>query len=648
MKFKYFSIILFFIISALLTNSINAKFISTPDDSIYLKKKGGVCFRFDDNAPIADYMRAARLFAKYNANFCMSLNFSMFSSQQYIDSIRVLQDMGNEIMDHTPNHRTNFFITQFPINDYLRPETTIPIDGIDHIQNNKICLEFETIDTSNAVKSGVCDIFQNELISSNNFTELAESEIFVYIPILNRIVLIDSVSFNKIFFLDIWNDKLILPTTWQTKYFIFDQNDIQISENALKLLANETTKLANLFNINPPNVWIQPGGKFPQFTKTKLGNILGNELNYVAGAAENKGRQIYNELDPNKNEKFEMQWGDFFDDTWTVEKCKNIIADRTAKHYMQISHAHFYAIDSIEHYFSKLDSLLSWLTENNIPIKTYSQWAKYLYEETPDPYVNIFPSLSTDLDKNISDLDTNGVPDGYTQRYWSGQGNLINDTTITSADKFAYSISTNSRICRVENLAGIEKGKNDFKIYTKGNPGDSIEVVFSFGEYSKTNDAVFKFPADSKDWVEYSIEQSSNGNTSLIIPENVNFITIDIFCSNYVSGEVRITGMYLAKSRTSETQTQVDKIPNYYALNQNFPNPFNPETKISYSIAENSNVTLKVYNILGSEIATLVNKKQNSGNYEVSFNAVNISSGIYFYTLQSGNYTQTKKMVLVK
>ncbi|MBI1932092.1 MAG: T9SS type A sorting domain-containing protein [Ignavibacteriales bacterium] len=106
--------------------------------------------------------------------------------------------------------------------------------------------------------------------------------------------------------------------------------------------------------------------------------------------------------------------------------------------------------------------------------------------------------------------------------------------------------------------------------------------------------------------------------------------------------------MYLAKSRTSETQTQVDKIPNYYALNQNFPNPFNPETKISYSIAENSNVTLKVYNILGSEIATLVNKKQNSGNYEVSFNAVNISSGIYFYTLQSGNYTQTKKMVLVK
>jgi len=85
-----------------------------------------------------------------------------------------------------------------------------------------------------------------------------------------------------------------------------------------------------------------------------------------------------------------------------------------------------------------------------------------------------------------------------------------------------------------------------------------------------------------------------------------------------------------------------------YRLFDNYPNPFNPSTKISYSIKEEGLVTLKIYDILGKEIATIVNENKPSGFYEIEFNASGLSSGIYFYKLQSGNFTNVKKMLLTK
>jgi len=85
-----------------------------------------------------------------------------------------------------------------------------------------------------------------------------------------------------------------------------------------------------------------------------------------------------------------------------------------------------------------------------------------------------------------------------------------------------------------------------------------------------------------------------------------------------------------------------------YIIYQNYPNPFNPATTISYSLPSNSLVQLKIFNILGQEIATLVNEEKPSGNYQVAFDASNLSSGIYFYRLQAGDFVQTRKMILLK
>lgn len=91
-----------------------------------------------------------------------------------------------------------------------------------------------------------------------------------------------------------------------------------------------------------------------------------------------------------------------------------------------------------------------------------------------------------------------------------------------------------------------------------------------------------------------------------------------------------------------------NEVPEKYSLTQNYPNPFNPTTKIDFEIPKNDLVILKVYNALGAEVATLVNKNMNAGSYTVDFNASLLSSGVYFYTIQAGSFSTTKKMMLIK
>lgn len=89
-------------------------------------------------------------------------------------------------------------------------------------------------------------------------------------------------------------------------------------------------------------------------------------------------------------------------------------------------------------------------------------------------------------------------------------------------------------------------------------------------------------------------------------------------------------------------------VPREVKLSQNYPNPFNPTTNISFELQNASDVSLKVYNAIGQEVATLVNGQINSGVHTINFNGENLSSGVYFYTLKAGNFTQTNKMLLVK
>jgi hypothetical protein len=136
------------------------------------------------------------------------------------------------------------------------------------------------------------------------------------------------------------------------------------------------------------------------------------------------------------------------------------------------------------------------------------------------------------------------------------------------------------------------------------NPGEEKEVTFTF-------DINRNAPVNSKDTIEFIITS----------PDGIMMMKSFIF--NYTP-------------------------PKEFKLEQNFPNPFNPTTTIQYQLPKSARVTLKVYDILGSEVTTLVNEEQEAGYKEVKYNGVGYASGMYIYRLQAADYVSVKKMMMVK
>jgi ligand-binding sensor domain-containing protein len=121
---------------------------------------------------------------------------------------------------------------------------------------------------------------------------------------------------------------------------------------------------------------------------------------------------------------------------------------------------------------------------------------------------------------------------------------------------------------------------------------------------------------------------------------------------NYSLGDgiYTVNGVYILSSLTvtNTSITEDRKIPIEISLRQNYPNPFNSSTMISFDIPNQSNVLIKVYDVLGNEVATIVNEEKQAGSYNITFDASALSNGVYFYRLQAGSYIETKKMILMK
>ncbi|WKZ25075.1 MAG: T9SS type A sorting domain-containing protein [Patescibacteria group bacterium] len=127
-----------------------------------------------------------------------------------------------------------------------------------------------------------------------------------------------------------------------------------------------------------------------------------------------------------------------------------------------------------------------------------------------------------------------------------------------------------------------------------------------------------------------------------------NWSVANLLINNQKIYLVRSDGLISFTDINVGIQTTSTEVPDGFQISQNYPNPFNPETKINFQIPKGDFVSLKVFDITGKEVATLVNQNLEAGSYEYSFNASNLTSGVYFYTIQAGQFTETKRMVLVK
>jgi hypothetical protein len=160
-------------------------------------------------------------------------------------------------------------------------------------------------------------------------------------------------------------------------------------------------------------------------------------------------------------------------------------------------------------------------------------------------------------------------------------------------------------------------------------------------------DLVFAFPAVTQfGWTKYYVD--------VTVPDDPKVKSLSVRIHPYSRFTGKIYFDELELSVISLTDVQSDKvIPENFSLSQNFPNPFNPSTIISYSLPTNSFVSLIIYDLLGREVKTLVNNDQNSGTYKVQWNGENnfgskVSSGLYIYTIRSGQFNESRKMVLLK
>ncbi len=193
-----------------------------------------------------------------------------------------------------------------------------------------------------------------------------------------------------------------------------------------------------------------------------------------------------------------------------------------------------------------------------------------------------------------------------------------------------------------ENLAVTKSAANHPLLsWTKNNEAD-------FQHYK-----IYKFVSSELGWQHYGTATANSfediyetyylrGGSAYWVYYKVTAVDLHPYESQYSNQiGVKVMDNHIEKFNFGTT-------PAEYSLNQNYPNPFNPSTKISFSIKEDGLATLKVYDILGVEIVTLVNEHKSAGYYEVEFNASNLPSGMYIYKLQSSSYTAAKKMILTK
>lgn len=220
----------------------------------------------------------------------------------------------------------------------------------------------------------------------------------------------------------------------------------------------------------------------------------------------------------------------------------------------------------------------------------------------------------------------------YNRRTTGDQGQGFNQTV------FATIINDEAAISRTMNVYNNYPGIfNDGPIYAE--MGDTLIHYVS---------------ARNPDMSIPEVEVSNMPTSAIFNPETKRFFWVvdeanpSPMTYKAIQGDKFVTTEVEFISEQFAVGTEDELTPNAFRLSQNYPNPFNPSTNISFTIPQSGEVNLKVYNLLGQEVATLVSERMSSGNHTVNFNASQLSSGMYIYRIEVGGLTQTKKMLLIK
>jgi hypothetical protein len=263
---------------------------------------------------------------------------------------------------------------------------------------------------------------------------------------------------------------------------------------------------------------------------------------------------------------------------------------------------------------------------------------------------NLF--AGTDNDGGVFRSTNNGtswteVDSGLTNTYYGIFGTpTVNVFTITSG------IGGTNIFAGTHGL-GVFRSTNNGTSWSQVNTGlaDSEITAFAVSPngaggtniFAGTSGGVFLSTNNGTNWTAVNTGFTEDTVTALAIVPNGAGDT-NLFAGTWGGGVWRRP---LAEMITGVKEEQ-NNLPSNFALEQNYPNPFNPTTTINYSVSKTSMVTIKVYDILGNEVASLMNEEKPAGRYSVNFTASKLASGVYFYRMQAGSFVETKKLILLK
>ena len=239
--------------------------------------------------------------------------------------------------------------------------------------------------------------------------------------------------------------------------------------------------------------------------------------------------------------------------------------------------------------------------------------------------------------KNINFID---VPD--TINY----NNLDNLNSVLMTEPFT--VTDNSNFSFSENYGTIDSSTALSILGNKGNITYKVELLDNLnnkvlGQLDKIKISASEIPLNKT--VSYKVNTAGLGGKTIKIRIEMGY-SLDNPTINLVEKYADVSLM--GKSTSNEISIQSEEFIKTYSLDQNYPNPFNPTTTINYQIPNNNYVTLKVYDVLGNVVKTLVDDYKTQGKYSVNFDASNLASGVYFYQLKAGSFIATKKLLLLK
>ena len=176
----------------------------------------------------------------------------------------------------------------------------------------------------------------------------------------------------------------------------------------------------------------------------------------------------------------------------------------------------------------------------------------------------------------------------------------------------------------------------------------NVRVLYSltqdFSAGTMISDTSFLPPRDSLGRYSFAIDTAVTDSDTLYVRAYTWYDGSPSTSKYLYVQDVNIYGT----SVVTAVEWQKNQLPDTYRLSQNYPNPFNPSTVINYAIPKEGLVRITIYDVLGRLVTTLVNEAKPAGTYQLQFNAANLTSGVYFYRIEAGNFAQTKKMILMK